>query len=55
MDDIRNFKEVFFDVYCPQCKYKDVEEIEDPCNECLTYPANENSHKPIKFEEAKRG
>lgn len=51
MDNIRNYKEVFFDVYCCECKYEKVEEIEDPCNECLGYPCNENSHKPVKYEE----
>lgn len=51
MDEVRNYKEVFFDMYCCECKYEKVDEVEDPCNECLCYPANENSHKPVKFEE----
>lgn len=53
MDDIRNDKEVFFYLYCKKCKYKDVPEVDDPCNECLCYPKNVNSHKPVKFEEKK--
>lgn len=58
MDSI-NMKEVFFNVYCPTCKYKDIKDTdiytddakEEPCNECLTVPAREYSHKPINWEE----
>lgn len=49
--DTRNLKEVLFNAYCTTCKYKDTDETEDPCNECLTNPANENSHKPVNYEE----
>lgn len=45
-------KEVFFIQYCHKCKHKDVPETEDPCNECLTEPVNEYSHKPVRFEDA---
>jgi hypothetical protein len=44
-------KFVCFDKYCPLCKNNKLAEEEDPCNECLTTPANINSHKPINFEE----
>ena len=44
-------KEVYFDEYCPKCKHLEVPECDDPCNECLTCPVNEYSHKPIKFIE----
>lgn len=54
MSEIRNYKEVYFHQYCPKCKFKDVDEVEDPCNECLTMFARENSHKPEKFEEEKK-
>lgn len=47
----KQYKEVFFDIYCDQCEFKDTPEVEDPCNECLAYPANENSHKPVKYVE----
>ena len=47
MDDQE--KIVFFCVYCPQCRFWDTDGGEDPCNECLTYPVNVNSHKPVKF------
>lgn len=44
-------KEVRFDKYCHRCKHRDVPEWEDPCDECLQYPSNEFSHKPVYFEE----
>lgn len=46
-------KEVYFDKYCSKCIHKDIPETDDPCNECLTQPSNENSHKPINFKEEK--
>ena len=44
-------KIVAFEVYCSKCKYAKTEDMEDPCNECLTNPTNINSHKPVNFEE----
>lgn len=44
------FKEVYFDVYCAQCKHRDKTEVEDPCWDCLDNPVNVYSHKPVKFE-----
>lgn len=46
-----NTKEVMYKDYCPKCIYADLEEVKDPCNECLNQGYNENSHKPIKFKE----
>ena len=46
-----NNKLIFFEKYCPTCKYEDVEETNDPCNECLFCPVRENTHKPDKWEE----
>ena len=43
------YKEVYFHEYCKTCKYEDVDDIEDPCNECLSEPANLHSHKPVKY------
>lgn len=37
--------------YCDKCKYKDLTEIEEPCNECLSTLINEDSVIPIKYEE----
>lgn len=45
-------KFVHFDEYCVKCKNKNTKETEDPCNECLTNPVNEHSHKPVSYEEA---
>lgn len=47
-------KEVYFHIYCEKCAYKDVPESDDPCHECLNYPVNQNSHKPINFKEAEK-
>lgn len=46
-----NKKEVFFEIYCPKCKHESTEETKDPCNDCLAYPYNIDSHKPIHFKE----
>lgn len=46
-------KEVFFGNYCKSCKYWKVPG-ELPCDECLEKPMNEYSHKPVKYEEAKK-
>ena len=44
-------KEVYFQLYCSQCKDKDTPETEDPCNDCLAHPSNQWSHKPLYFKE----
>ena len=44
-------KEVYFNEYCDRCKYRDLPASDEPCFECLDFPARENSHKPAKFEE----
>lgn len=43
--------EVWFHVYCAACKYRNLEEKMDPCNDCLAHPMNRNSRRPIRFEE----
>lgn len=43
-------KIVNFDHYCPKCKYYRTEETEDPCDECLSNPTNEDSHEPVSFK-----
>lgn len=43
-------KEVYFNIYCPKCKYADVYEGDDPCNDCLANGMNDDSHKPIRFK-----
>lgn len=47
-----SIKEVRFDVYCKICKHYEKREDEDPCYDCLDQGWNEDSHKPIKYEEA---
>lgn len=45
------YKEVYFDKYCPTCKYKNLLEDEEPCCDCLDVSVNAYSHKPVKWEE----
>ena len=53
MDD---YKEVYFDQYCRECKHwkENDEGTDEPCNECLDNPINLESHKPIKFEKKEK-
>ena len=54
MENSENMKLVNFDEYCKCCHYKKTKESENPCYECLQEPARQHSHKPARFEEAKR-
>lgn len=47
-------KEVYFDKYCRLCESRDVEEYEDPCNDCLGEPVNVYSNKPVNWKEKKK-
>ena len=56
---IGDYKIVFFEQYCPTCRYKDDPEvvyddngkvISTTCNDCLTIPARIDSHKPEKWD-----
>ena len=46
------FRLVDFEKYCKFCKFKDVDDTkgENPCNDCLNNPANEDSTRPVNFE-----
>lgn len=44
-------KEVYFGDYCKTCKYEKSLESEDPCYDCLNEPVNEDSHKPVCWED----
>lgn len=44
-------KEVDYSKYCKMCKNRDLKENEEPCWECLTNPVNEDTHRPVMFEE----
>lgn len=50
-----DYKEVYFMEYCKTCKHNTTSEDDEPCAECLSYPMNVHSHKPINYEENKRG
>lgn len=41
---------VNFDGYCSSCTHKNTDENGDPCNDCLTIPAREDSRKPEYYE-----
>lgn len=47
-------KIIDFDQYCKTCKHRDLNEVKDPCNDCLDNPTNINSKKPIYYEEDKK-
>lgn len=52
MEEERYQKFIDFAQYCPKCKFYDTEEVEDPCNECLSIPARaDGSKKPINYQE----
>lgn len=44
-------KIVDFKTYCPTCEYAELKEHLDPCNDCLTYPTNANTHEPVLYKE----
>jgi len=46
-------KIVEFYKWCSKCEHRNVAEAEEPCNECLTYPVNYDSKRPINYKEAK--
>lgn len=46
-----DMKEVYFGEYCKKCKYSNLKEYDSPCDECLDYPTNLFSHKPVEFKE----
>lgn len=47
------YQEVRFMDYCKTCKFKNLKDSDEPCNECLSNSVNENSHKPVKYEKGK--
>lgn len=49
--DIPIDKLVKFEEYCKTCKYRDLTEDKEPCCECLDYPVNEYSHKPVNWKD----
>lgn len=41
---------VRFDLFCPKCEHYELDQSEDPCDECLCYPGNEDSRQPVNFK-----
>lgn len=44
-------KHVDFEKWCNTCKYKDLDSYEEPCIDCLDYPSNVDSTKPVMWKE----
>lgn len=44
------YKIVRFDKYCKTCKFNKTSMDDEPCSECMCYPANAYSHKPVNYE-----
>ena len=42
-------KEVYFDQYCKTCQHEELLEDNIPCRECLEWPYNYDSHKPVNW------
>lgn len=51
METIDHFVE--FDKYCKTCKFRDKNDKkgEEPCNDCLDNPINQDSRKPVNYKE----
>lgn len=44
-------KFVDFHKYCETCVHSELDESEEPCNECLHYPAHsDETKKPLKYK-----
>ena len=50
MNEVEDYKEVYFSQYCYNCKYEKTLESKDPCDECLKNPVNIYSHKPVNWK-----
>lgn len=42
-------KEVWFWMYCKHCALKNKSEEHPTCSDCLSYPSNQDSHKPVNY------
>lgn len=52
---MNDMKEVRYDEYCKKCMYEDLDESQDPCDDCLNEPSNTDSHKPVCYKERAEG
>lgn len=48
------YKEVYFNEWCPKCEHENLNESDDICDECLSEPTNLNSHKPVNWKEKEK-
>lgn len=48
------YRMVEFHKYCETCKYKELDDCEDPCNECLDHPVNLYSERPVNWVEKEK-
>ena len=46
-------KEVRFDIFCRSCSFYPTTEDQEPCTTCLSSPASEESHKPVKYRQSR--
>lgn len=48
------YKEVYFYKYCYKCSHfkEEPDDTESACYDCLSEPVNNDSHRPVKFEES---
>ena len=51
MSDISNHEHIVSFVFCKFCEHKDKAESEEPCCDCLEYPTNLESYRPIHFKD----
>ena len=49
-----NTRIIEFEKWCYKCEFKDVPDDKEPCDICQTKCARLNTHKPLKYKEAKK-
>ena len=42
---------VLFENWCSKCEHQKVKDTDEPCNECLDYPVQTDSTKPVNFKD----
>lgn len=47
---IASWKFIDYAKWCANCVYADMDEVEDPCNECLVHPMRINDSAPLYFQ-----
>lgn len=51
MDIEDDYRIVDYFTHCKTCKYENTSPVEMPCNECLEYPVNLYTDKPVNWKE----